>query len=1314
MSRNSSLHNQITQIMHKYDSLQSLQNQKKSVLLEQAHVNQQKYDEEEPARQAAWEVQHPQPAAQQNTVPKLTIPSVPTFAAAPKATIRAPTASDIPLRWVSANPFQRLANSFEQLKIRAVGTPQQKAQLNAFSKAEATGKLSNLENQQIASNPVTATALSFANRGLTAGTLEPLINAVSGNDSFSQTAQQAQKLHPVLSKVGELAGYALPAGAAEKGVSVAAKPLLSRLGTSAAAKIARPAITGAVSQSGLAALSDIIRRVPAKETAQDIAQNAAFGGALGAVGNSISNIPLIRSAVKEAGVKGLIIPEEKLGSGLARSAETRAVANANRLMPGSKAAASTAERSPSILSRIPGTPEYVRNVDSAVKARMASPNTLMLPDRGATTRPTLYADAAGNVSDRLQTAATRSPVNSRQVMRENVLQPRAATTSTKLNPDFIGKSAAEIRAASVPKATATTIKAPEVSNELGAMNKSAMQTARETYGSIKEGEQPWGRPVDVPVSVDGKTKVMRFTRTALEATVTDEKTGDAIQSKMMKGGFAYEPVSNKRLVQKAESRVLTGDVNENIRQWLDPEHGNAKPSQRVADGEVLYREAVNRGDTKSAVVIAEQLASDFTEAGRTAQSARILKTLSPESNLFYVQKEVSKMNEKLAERYGEKAPKLAIDEADVNNIINAKTPDEISAARDTALNHIAQNVPATWEDRLNAWRYLSMLGNPKTHIRNILGNALFQPMRKFSDIISAGMEAIPKIGAKVGERQHAVLNPFSKSDKAIMEFAKADYSKMGDVLGGSKFNDLQSAIRDSQPIFTSKNKVLNTALKPLEAAHKGNSAALEAEDKFFSGAAYKDYLAQYMKANHYTPEFMSSGTKEAAEALEKGRNFATLQAKRATFNEANSLASALNRMEKRLDKTTIGKAANVAIEGTLPFKRTPMNIIKRGLEYSPANLLKGLGEAFIPVLKGKTDAATAIEHISEGLTGSGLLGLGAFLGANGIINGPITATGKSKAYGSMNGDQSYSLNILGHTYTIDWLSPAIMPVMMGAELFQNHLPKSMNAVPSFFNSFVNSLSGISDPVFNLTMLQGVNDLFSASGTGNAIGTAISNTFPNFASQLVPTLGGQIARTMQPNRKTTYTGNALLRWTGANKAIAKVPVLANTLPDYRNLWGQTESNGNVANRLFTNFVSPGYVGTRLNTPVDAEVQRLFKGTNSSALPAQAQTDSVSGYRMSPEEEQRFQKIMGQQSYRNLEQLIQDPTYQSLPDYQPGSYNDKLGMVSKIYENAKNAAKIDFYQQRGLPVPDSLTKTPKVTKSKKPNAGKDLYQQISSWK
>lgn len=58
---------------------------------------------------------------------------------------------------------------------------------------------------------------------------------------------------------------------------------------------------------------------------------------------------------------------------------------------------------------------------------------------------------------------------------------------------------------------------------------------------------------------------------------------------------------------------------------------------------------------------------------------------------------------------------------------------------------------------------ISMLGNPKTHIRNVLGNAIFVPVRGMKNVIGATIEA----ATVKGERSKAI----GKLPKTFKEFA---------------------------------------------------------------------------------------------------------------------------------------------------------------------------------------------------------------------------------------------------------------------------------------------------------------------------------------------------------------------------------------------------------------------------------------------------------------------------------------------------------------------------------------------------------------
>lgn len=221
----------------------------------------------------------------------------------PKATIGAANPAAFPARWVSANPLQRLKNSLEQLKIAVVGTPAQKAQLKEYATEERTGKLSTIENQQIASNPVTAASLNAAD-SLTLGTMGPLTKALGAGNGWSNTVQEAQRNQPAASTVGSIAGYLLPGAAADKLVTKAATAVLPRAGESLLGRIGMAAGTGALSNGVLAAVGDKIKGESNADTIKDAAIQAGVGAALSGGGIAVGAIP----AVQKAGqyIKGLL------------------------------------------------------------------------------------------------------------------------------------------------------------------------------------------------------------------------------------------------------------------------------------------------------------------------------------------------------------------------------------------------------------------------------------------------------------------------------------------------------------------------------------------------------------------------------------------------------------------------------------------------------------------------------------------------------------------------------------------------------------------------------------------------------------------------------------------------------------------------------------------------------------------------------------------------------------------------------------------------------------------------------------------------
>ena len=79
-----------------------------------------------------------------------------------------------------------------------------------------------------------------------------------------------------------------------------------------------------------------------------------------------------------------------------------------------------------------------------------------------------------------------------------------------------------------------------------------------------------------------------------------------------------------------------------------------------------------------------------------------------------------------------------------------------------------------------------MLFNPRTHIRNIVGNAMFAPVRGLKDLIGAGLEsAVQKAGGiKQTERTKTVVNPFDKANKPLFDKAREAFKEDEDIIRG--------------------------------------------------------------------------------------------------------------------------------------------------------------------------------------------------------------------------------------------------------------------------------------------------------------------------------------------------------------------------------------------------------------------------------------------------------------------------------------------------------------------------------------------------
>ena len=88
-------------------------------------------------------------------------------------------------------------------------------------------------------------------------------------------------------------------------------------------------------------------------------------------------------------------------------------------------------------------------------------------------------------------------------------------------------------------------------------NPNSLQSLGEKYGVIKEGENPVSteRVVQIPKSIDGKTKVSKTARTAAENPYFDNDTEATLEQEILNGSFNYTPETNANLMKNAEDTL---------------------------------------------------------------------------------------------------------------------------------------------------------------------------------------------------------------------------------------------------------------------------------------------------------------------------------------------------------------------------------------------------------------------------------------------------------------------------------------------------------------------------------------------------------------------------------------------------------------------------------------------------------------------------------------------------------------------------------------------------------------------------------------
>lgn len=676
-----------------------------------------------------------------------------------------------------------------------------------------------------------------------------------------------------------------------------------------------------------------------------------------------------------------------------------------------------------------------------------------------------------------------------------------------------------------------------------------------------------------------------------------------------------------------------GDLQKVIKRWKAGTAWNAEElvairsllqdrTKTVIERQKIAREHNSTENLlKLELALREQAAIQEQVHGLTAEAGRALRSFR-QTTLDAIQaKDITRMEEILSKIGGrERTEKIAelLRQIDINDPI--------------AVNKFIQSInKAGFNDYLTEIFYNSILSGPKTHIVNSISNtvnALFSPVERFvSALVDMPLSKIQ------GREQARYLTEVPADIFGAVKGIPEGFRQFAYVIKNGISLDSASKWEFRPKAFKGKTgAVINMPSRFLEGADQlmkaiNQRAALNAvahriaKSEKFPGAAFDERVA----------DLLSNPTLEMLE-------------------ESNKVAEyrLFRQIPGKFGQTLMNLRESIDIKGfkplrfLIPFIRTPMNLVKYGLERTPLGFVNP--KLWENIGKKSPEAADQIARATIGAIGLATL---AWYFAEGKITGapPRDRAERDRFY--REGKQPYAIRVGGFWVSYQRLEP--------------------------FNQLLSQVAILSDMIRN-----GEKDILTKIADA-------ANTFgQNFVSQTyMSSLSDLLNMLAEPER---YAGSWLNRFvtamvvpmSSATRTVAQM--LDRTVRDPQNAWETIESNiPGLSNKVKAKLTALGEEVERKSpawfpinvTPVEEtilsqELERLkfdigFAGT------------TITGMKLTDKEQRDYQTISGQLIKKDLEKLMVTPEYWQSSDI------DKEKMIRKVVDTSREWAKTKIREQ-----------------------------------
>ena len=717
----------------------------------------------------------------------------------------------------------------------------------------------------------------------------------------------------------------------------------------------------------------------------------------------------------------------------------------------------------------------------------------------------------------------------------------------------------------------------------------------------------------------------------------------------------YEGISNEESLSRAKERLDKDGQAETLR-WFQQDSKKAS-STDIAEGWILLKQYQDAEDYESMVEVAKKMREIGTNAGQTVQAFNIMSRLTPEGMVKYAQSELSEAYNVMVKNKSQEWIEKHRDEFDL-------TPDEVQFIIDNMKEiqnmddgydkrvklaeiqkMMTDKLPAEKGKAIKAWMRISMLFNPKTQVRNVMGNGLIAPVNYFGDMFSSYADKM--IAKKTGVRTTGKANV-----KAILKGMKQGaYESYNDYKKGINTRDMEG---NRFEIGEGKSFNEKTAIgRTLNRVDRLLNFVMDAGDRIFSQSSFENSLQNQMilnNTNEITQDMIDIAHQEALSR---------------TWNDNNEYTKFVLGVRRGLNK--IGFKGYGLGDVLIPFAKTPANLTKAIVDYSPAGMVKAIIEGnnlkkslsngqYTPQMQHQF-----VQDLGKATAGTMLYILGYALAKAGITTGE-SDDDKDTANFLKNtlGISSYSIKIGGKTFTYDWAQPIAAPLSITSNIVNKQKEDA-----TLYDSVLSSLDTAGNILLQQSFLESLNTVFN---NNKGVATGVQEAIMELPSRTIPTFVKQIADMTDGTQRQTFEYNKPLE-TSVNKIKSKIPGLNKTLAPSVDTMGREIQKYGGKNNIFNVFLNPANVNTENISDSAKEIYRLYKETgDTTIMPRVAPHYINKGEKITLNSQQRekYQKISGDIIEKSISELLKDSKYKNMSD------NDKADVINNIVNYAYNKA------------------------------------------